>query len=135
MTKKEEEKKILKKEAVNAVRVKMLNLVECLWVSSDEFESRPKKDKCVEPKPATKIALVKKAAKMLKKTYEYGRDVVGYDKEHYKYQLVEIENYIVKPLDMYFSDFWDGMAEADEEPHEEDAYRAARKGKDSWLTK
>lgn len=111
MTKKEEEKKILKKEAREKVFDKMKTLVDCMWTSSKELESRSKELKDTEPSKATKVAVVKKAANMLKKSYEHKR-VCGWPKSCYKYHLLEIETYIATPLEV--EDFWDGMDFEDE---------------------
>ena len=112
-SKKEEKKLALKREADKKVFDEMFILVGCLWTSSKELESRSEELKNMEPSKATKTTLVTKAAKMLKKRYEHGRDVFGYDKSNYKYHLLEIETYIATPLEV--EDFWDGMDFEDEE--------------------
>lgn len=129
------------RKAEKQVRAKMLNLVECLWTSSEEFESRVHERKSMEPKPATQVELVRKAATMLKKSYEYSRDVIviGHDCE---YHIRALNRYIENPLAMEgHRDFWHRMDKY-ESPYERDcktfgtawmSYRAMfRRPADAW---
>ena len=102
----EEMEKQRKRNAEVEVAEKMMTLVRCMWVCSAEYKARSKKLKNMEPEPEHQKSLIKKAAKILKKTYKHDRDVFGIDEIFIKYYLASIQQYIDSPE---LGDCWDGM--------------------------
>ena len=93
---KEEMELQMKRNAETDAIMKMLTLVNCLWVSSTEYKKRPKKYRAMEPSPKTQKRLVKQAAITLKKKYKHDRDVLGY-RDRTKYQLKIVQKFIDNP--------------------------------------
>lgn len=95
---KEEMELQMKRNAETDAIMKMLTLVNCLWVQSTEYKKRPKKYRAMEPSPKTQKRLVKQAAITLKKKYKHDRDVLGYrDDHHTKDQLKIVQKFIDNP--------------------------------------
>jgi len=95
--KQEEMKKQMKRNADMEVDEKMQTLVRCMWVCSAEYKARSKKLKNMEPEPEHQKSLIKRAAKILKKTYKHDRDVFGIDEKFIKYELASVQQYIDNP--------------------------------------
>jgi len=87
----------MKRNAETDVIVKMLTLVECLWVSSTEYKERPKKYRAMEPSPKNQKRLIKKAAITLKNKYKHDRDVLGYRDHHTNHKLITVQKFIDNP--------------------------------------
>ena len=104
--KKEKIEKQMKRDAEVEVDNTMMTLVDCLWVSSSEYQERSKETKCKEPTPENRKRLIRKAATMLKKSYKHSRDDMGCHKQYVKYQLLCVQQYIDNPE---MGDCWDGM--------------------------
>jgi len=107
--------KQMKRNAEVEVSEKMQTLVRCMWVCSAEYKARSKKLKNMEPEPEHQKSLIKRAAKILKKTYTHDRDVFGIDEIFMKYNLASVQQYIDSPE---LGDCWDGMDDYEVEKSE-----------------
>jgi len=135
--KQEEMEKQMKRNAEVEVDEKMQTLVRCMWVCSAEYNARSKKLKNMEPEPEHQKSLIKRAAKILKKTYKHDRDVFGIDEKFIKYELASVQQYIDNPE---LDDCWACMDRPESRTDKNEEKKESTKPKytnvtKSWLTR
>jgi len=133
-------KEMEKQMKINAdmeVDEKMQTLVRCMWVCSAEYKARSKKLKNMEPEPQHQKSLIKRAAKILKKTYKHDRDVFGIDEIFMKDYLTSVQQYIDNPE---LDDCWACMDRPESRTDKNEEKKESTKPKytnvtKSWLTR